>query len=162
MATCASSVVLAASSRLRASQSNGLSRTAESIHQEVRIAAPPEQIYSALLDAQQFTKMTALGGMKDAKPAEISRGEGGAFSLFGGVIVGRHVELVPNRRIVQAWRETNWDPGVYSLVRFDFRAQGTGTLIVFDHTGFPMGAGDHLSIGWSEHYWEPLKRLLSK
>jgi hypothetical protein len=30
------------------------------------------------------------------------------------------------------------------------------------HTGFPMGAAAHLSVGWGEHYWEPLKLLLSK
>ena len=140
---------------------DGISRTAESIHQEVPIAAAPQRIYSALLDAAQFTRMTVLSGMKDARPATIDRNEGGAFSLFDGVIVGRHVELVPNRRIVQAWRESNWDPGVYSLVKFDLKPQGAGTLIVFDHTGFPMGAAAHLSIGWGEHYWEPLKRLLS-
>jgi activator of HSP90 ATPase len=36
-------------------------------------------------------------------PTQISREVGGAFSLFGGIIVGRHIELVPNERIVQAW-----------------------------------------------------------
>lgn len=151
-----------ATSRLAASRDDGISRTAESIHQEVSIAASPQRIYSALTDAAQFTRMTALGGMKDARPAVISRDEGGGFSLFGGVIIGRQLELVPNRRIVQAWRETNWDPGAYSLVKFDLRPQGAGTLIVFDHTGFPMGAAAHLSVGWGEHYWEPLKLLLSK
>jgi hypothetical protein len=30
------------------------------------------------------------------KPTEISREVGGAFTLFGGYIIGRHVELVPN------------------------------------------------------------------
>ena len=159
MAAFASGVALA-SSKLAAA--DDISRTAEAIHQEVPIAAAPQRIYSALLDAAQFTRMTGLSGMKDARPATIGRGEGGAFSLFDGVIVGRHVELVPNRRIVQAWRESNWDAGVYSLVKFELKPDGAGTLIVFDHTGFPKGAADHLSVGWGEHYWEPLKRLLSQ
>ena len=161
MATLASGVALA-SSRLAASGDDGISRTAESIHQDVPIAASPQRIYSALTDAAQFTEMTALGGMKNARPAAIDRDEGGAFSLFGGAIVGRHLELVPDRRLVQAWRETSWDPGVYSIVKFDLRPKGAGTLIVFDHTGFPTGAAAHLSVGWGEHYWEPLKLLLSK
>ena len=160
MAALASGAAFA-NSMLAAAADDGISRTAESIHQEVAIAAAPGRIYAALTDAAQFTRMTALSGMKDVRPAEIARAEGGAFSLFGGVIIGRHVEMVPGRRIVQAWRETAWDPGVYSLVKFDLRAQGGGTLIVFDHTGFPNGAADHLAIGWAEHYWNPLKKLLA-
>jgi hypothetical protein len=90
--------------------------------------------------------MTALSGMKDVRPAAIDRREGGAFSLFGGVLIGRHVELVANQRFVQAWRETKWDPGVCSLVKFNLVPQGAGTLIVFDHTAFPMGAAAHAPI----------------
>lgn len=80
--------------------------------------------------------------------------------MFGGMIVGRNVELVPNQRIVQAWRPTHWDPGVYSIVRFELKAQGPGTLVVLDHTGFPEGEFDHLDLGWRSHYWEPLKKYL--
>ncbi|MDQ1410841.1 MAG: hypothetical protein QOJ41_2576 [Acidobacteriaceae bacterium] len=36
------------------------------------------------------------------KPTKISRKVGGTFTLFGGRIVGRHLELVRNERIVQA------------------------------------------------------------
>jgi uncharacterized protein YndB with AHSA1/START domain len=146
---------------LSAAADDGISKTAESIHQEVAIAAAPGRIYAALTDAAQFTRMTALSGMQGVRPAQIARAEGGIFSLFGGVIIGRHVEMVPGRRLVQAWRETVWAPGVYSLVKFDFRAQGGGTMIVFDHTGFPNGAAEHLAIGWGEHYWDPLKKLLT-
>jgi activator of HSP90 ATPase len=151
-----------ANSRLAAGVDDGISKTAESIHQEVAIGAPPPRIYAALTDAAQFTQVTALGGMKDVRPAEIGRAEGAAFSLFGGVIVGRQVEIVQDRRIVQAWRETIWDPGVYSLVKFDLRPRAGGTLIVFDHTGFPLGAAAHLAPGWAEHYWEPLKKFLAR
>ena len=95
------------------------------------------------------------------KPAEISREVGGGFALFGGYITGRHIELVPNERIVQAWRVGSWDPGVYSIAKFELAEQGSGTKIVFDHTGFPKGAGEHLAAGWKAHYWEPLAKLLA-
>ena len=62
---------------------------------------------------------------------------GGTFTLFGGHIVGRHLELVPNERIVQAWRVVDWEPGWYSIARFELVEQGSGTKIVFDHLGFP-------------------------
>ena len=77
--------------------------------------------------------------MKGAS-AEISREVGGAFSIFGGVIVGRHIELVPYERIVQAWREKDWDPGLYSIVRFQLNEQGTRNETCFRSHRFPPGS----------------------
>jgi Activator of Hsp90 ATPase homolog 1-like protein len=57
-------------------------------------------------------------------PANIDPAAGGAFSMFGRVIMGRNIELIPNQRIVQAWRPTRWDPGVYSIVKFELKTAG--------------------------------------
>ncbi len=124
------------------------------LHQEVQLPATATQIEGVLLDAKQFAAFTRL-------PATIDPHEGGAFSLFGGLIVGRNIELVPGQRIVQAWRPTHWDPGVYSVAKFAFKPSGSATLVVLDHTGFPAGEFDHLSSGWYAHYWEPLKKFLA-
>jgi activator of HSP90 ATPase len=125
---------------------------AETIHQELTFNAPPDRIYTALLDETQFAAMTG-------RPAHIEAREGGAFSLFDGQITGRNVQLVPNARIVQAWRSGSWSPGVYSIARFELTPLGSGTKLVFDHTGFPVGTGKHLLTGWNEHYWAALQRL---
>ncbi|TMG80962.1 MAG: hypothetical protein E6H67_13830 [Betaproteobacteria bacterium] len=125
------------------------------IHQEVEFAASPTRLYDALIDEEQFS---ALSG---GAPAKISREVGGGFSCFGGMIVGRQVELIPNRRIVQAWRVGNWDAGVYSIARFEISEKGSGSLLVFDHTGFPDGQREHLDAGWKANYWEPLKKYLA-
>ena len=149
-----------------AAAENGLSHSAEAIHQEPVFKATPTHIYEALTDARQFQKIQLIGGTiakseLEAKPAQISTEAGGTFNLFGGYIVGRQVELVPNQRIVEAWREITWDPGWYSIVRFELKEQGTGTKLIFDHTGFPAGAGEHLAIGWKTNYWEPMEKLLA-
>src|SRR5258708_4772998 len=102
--------------------SDELSHAAEAIHQEVLFKASRTRIYEALTDAKQFDKVVHFGeeGMsRGKKPTEISREVGGAFSLFGGYIVGRNIELAPGERLVQAWREISWQPGVYSIVKFD-------------------------------------------
>ncbi len=143
-----------------------ISRTAESIHQEPVFKASRKRVYEALTDTKQFDKVIQLGvAMKSmppgGKPTEISREAGGAFTLFGGFITGRHVELLPNERIVQAWRERSWDPGVYSIAKFELVDQGAGTKIVFDHAGFPKGAAGHLAAGWKGNYWEPLEKFLA-
>jgi hypothetical protein len=92
--------------------------------------------------------------------AGISPDVGGLFSLFGGYIAGRQVELMPHERIVQAWRTLAWHPGVYSIVKFELSEQGSGTKLVLDHAGFPDGLGRHLADGWKENYWEPLEKYL--
>jgi activator of HSP90 ATPase len=125
-----------------------------SLHQEVAIKAAPQRIYEALLDSKQFAAFSGL-------PAEIDPKAGGAFSMFGGLIVGRNVELVANQCIVQAWRPTHWDATIYSIVHFDFKPQADGTLVILDHSSFPKGEYDSLYAGWTGHYFEPLKKLFA-
>jgi len=138
----------------------------ESIHQEVVFKASPARLYAALTDENEFQKVVLLsdavktGMVKAAKPAQISTSAGGEFSAFGGYITGRQIELVPNVRIVQAWRAGSWDPGTYSIARFQLAARGAGTSLTFDHTGFPKGEAQHLAQGWTSNYWQPLNRLL--
>jgi activator of HSP90 ATPase len=137
---------------LAASEANK-SRT--SLHQSIQLNASPERIYAALLDAKQFASFSGL-------PAQIDPKAGGLFSMFGGQIVGMTVELVPNQRIVQAWRPAHWNPGVYSMARFELKpGNPVGTTVVLDHTGFPEGDFDSLDWGWHSHYWEPLRKFLA-
>ena len=135
-------------------QSTGAEGLLTYLHQEIDIQASTQRIYDALLDSKQFATLT---GMR----AEISREAGGAFSTFGGLIVGRTVELVPNQRIVQAWRPANWDSGLYSIVKFELKGQGSHSTVILDHTGFPEGSFRHLDAGWYIRYWEPLKKFLA-
>jgi activator of HSP90 ATPase len=125
-----------------------------SLHEDIDIRSSPQRIYDALLDAKQFAAFSGA-------PAEIDPKAGGAFSMFGGQIVGRNIELVPNERIVQAWRPTHWDPGIYSVVEFVLKPQASGTIVALDHKGFPEGEFDHLESGWRAHYWGPLKKFLA-
>jgi activator of HSP90 ATPase len=124
------------------------------IHQETDFAAAPARIYQILLDAKQFAAFTHA-------PADVQSRTGEAFHLFGGLIEGRNVELLPNQRIVQAWRPASWPPGVYSIVRFELGAHGGGTRIVLDHAGFTADKWEGLSEGWRTHYWEPLRKYLN-
>jgi activator of HSP90 ATPase len=149
-----------------ASDDLGISHTCAAIHQEVVFKANAKRVYDALIDAKQFDKVIQLsaavksGAKLGDKPTEISRDAGGAFTLYGGYITGRQIELAPNQRIVQAWRTGGWDPGVYSIARFELTGQGSDTKLVFDHTGFPESLAEHLATGWKINYWEPLAKYL--
>jgi activator of HSP90 ATPase len=97
-----------------------------------------------------------------AKPTSISTEVGGSFTLFGGYITGRNVEMQPNERLVQAWRTGSWKPGEYSVAAFHLTANGGKTTLDFDHRGFPDGNGAVLARGWHSHYWEPLAKFLAQ
>jgi|ERR1700722_18933784 activator of HSP90 ATPase len=132
-----------------------------SVHQEVTFLVSPERIYELLTDGAKFAAATG-------KPARIEASEGAAFSIFGGYIQGRQIELVPGRRVVQAWRGSDWDPGFYSLVRFTLTREGRGARLEVDQDAYPEGASpmypswqEHLSSNWPIFYFEPFARYLA-
>ena len=120
------------------------------IHHEISINANPQRIFEALTDAKQFAELTGA-------PADIDLVSGGLFSCFDGMITGQTIEAIPGTRLVQAWRVGNWDPGIYSIVKFEFEAlSDLETNLIFDHTGFPDEHRDHFDQGWHDRYWQPL------
>lgn len=124
------------------------------IHQEIQLPGSPARVYSALVESGRFAEMTGA-------PASGDSVEGSAFSAFGGHVTGRHVELVPGQRVVQAWRAKTWPEGMYSIARFELRPDPRGTRLVFDHSGFPEDLREHLDRGWTANYWQNLEKYLS-
>ena len=160
--------VTARSSVALAESNPEISSSEEAIHQRRTFAANRSRVYAALTVEEQFDRIVRLSGVMKADtqanmqhPTKLSTHAGGAFSVFDGYIVGRQLELVPNERIVQAWRVLSWPRGLYSVARFELSEQAGATTIVFDHTGFPKGTAEHLASGWQEHYWDPLTKILA-
>ena len=125
------------------------------IHQEITLPAPPARVFAALTDAGTFSKMS--GGA----PAEIDPTPGGAFSCFGGMIVGRTLECMPDQELVQAWRAKTWPAGAYSVVRFHLEPEGEQTRVTLDQAGHPDGETEHLEQGWHANYWDPMTKMLT-
>jgi uncharacterized protein YndB with AHSA1/START domain len=129
------------------------------IHQEALIAAPPRRVFELLTDGRQFSAATGM-------PAEITAREGDSFSVFGGRVEGRQIELVPGQRVVQAWRfgtahPSAWEPGVYSTVRFALEPAGDGTRLVIDHAGIPAEWIEHISQGYPTFYQDPIAKFFA-
>jgi uncharacterized protein YndB with AHSA1/START domain len=129
------------------------------IHQEAVIAAPPQRVFELLTSGSLFGAATGM-------PAEITDREGEAFSVFGGRVEGRQIEVVPGHRLVQAWRfgtahPSPWEPGVYSTVRFALEPAGDGTRLVIDHAGIPAEWIEHISRGYPAFYHEPIAKFFA-
>lgn len=112
-------------------------------------------VYTALMTTRGHSRFTGA-------TARISPKVGGAFMAWDGYIHGSNVELVPGQRIVQTWRpsEDSWPDGHDSVVTFVLAPSRLGTRLTFTHALVPKDHVQHLSEGWHESYWEPLKAYL--
>ncbi len=120
-----------------------------SIYQEVSFKAKPEEIYELLTNGAKFGEVTG-------QPGKGGGAEGAYFQLFGDWLQGRQIELVPNERIVQAWRFMDWDPGVYSIVRFTLTPDNGGTKLVLEQVGVPEVVHEHVRTNWDGFYFDPM------
>jgi activator of HSP90 ATPase len=130
-----------------------------SIHQEALIAASPNQVFEVLTNGTLFAEATGA-------PADLTDREGDSFSLFGGHVEGRQIELVSGRRVVQAWRfgaphPSPWEPGRYSIVRFALEPERDSTRLVIDHTGIPPEWVEHISSGYPMFYADPIAKFFA-
>jgi uncharacterized protein YndB with AHSA1/START domain len=128
----------------------------KTIRHNVTIGAAPRQVFDALIRERKHAKFTGA-------PASISRKVGGAFTCYGGHISGINLELVPAKRIVQAWRAKDWPAGIHSIVSFALsREAGGRTRISFAHVGVPASRFKDINEGWRTYYWKPLKAYLGR
>lgn len=125
------------------------------IRQTVTFKAEPHEVYEALMDSKKHSRFTG-------DKAVISRDVGGKFSAFDGYCEGVNLELVPDEKIVQTWRASDWQAGHYSRVTFSLKKIQTGTRLTFTQTGVPAEHYDDISQGWRDYYWAPMKEMLEK
>jgi len=125
----------------------------KSIEQVVTFRAAPVQVFDALMDSARHAAFTG-------EPAQISREVGGAVSCYDGKVTAINLDIVPNQRIVQAWRPANFPPGVFTIATFALTPDAGGTKLTFTQDAVPDSAFDHLSGGWHERYWKPLQAYL--
>ncbi len=116
------------------------------------IPASPLRVYEAWLDGREH------GAFTGAK-AEVEPGIGGSVIAWDGYIRGRTLELSEGRRILQAWRTTEFPTEAEdSLLEILLEDAPAGTRLVLRHTGIPDGQGKNYEQGWVDYYFEPMKR----
>jgi activator of HSP90 ATPase len=123
------------------------------VHHRTRFAAPADRIYHALMNASEHALFTGY-------PAQIDAQVGGKFATCGDRNLGFHIELVPNRRIVQAWRHKDWPDGTWSTATFQLSPAGAATDLDFTQTGVPSECWWWIDSGWKQTYWLGLDRWL--
>ena len=114
------------------------------------IKAKPHQIYSAWMNSGGHTKMTG-------SPAVVSDQVGGAFTAWDGYIEGRNIELIPDKKIVQAWRSLEFSPEEGdSVLEVTLEPVGDTTRLTLHHYNLPPH-GAQYEKGWEESYFQPMR-----
>jgi uncharacterized protein YndB with AHSA1/START domain len=127
----------------------------KTIKQRVKFRAPPATIYELLADSR---KHSAVTGMK----ATISSRIGGTFSACANDVSGVNVDLVPGKRIVQAWRHRKFPDGIYSMAAVTLTpTPDGGTDLVLTHRGVPKDLIPETEQAWREQYWSRIKAYLA-
>ena len=123
------------------------------IRQSVVIKASPHDVYEALMDARKQAKISGAS-------TKIDRKVGGKFTIMGGALSGFTLELIANKKIVQAWRDNDWPKGHYSLATFTLSPVRGATKLDFEQYGVPDKDYRDISQGWKQYYWKPMKKML--
>ncbi|MCI4367408.1 MAG: SRPBCC domain-containing protein [Thermoplasmata archaeon] len=126
------------------------------IRQTVVLPGSPSDVYEALMTTKGHQAFTGAS-------ARINGKVGGRFMAWGGYIHGTNLKLIPGKLIVQSWvpSDTTWPKGHESTVRYELSKTPRGTRVVFTHSDVPSEHVGHLSEGWKESYWTPLRAYLS-
>jgi len=125
------------------------------IRQQVTFKASPHELYELLMDEKKH------GEFSQSKTT-ISHKVGGRISSGDGYIEGINLELVPDKKIVQSWRGSDWTEGHYSRATWEFFPVAGGTRMIFTQSGVPDDQYESIAQGWRDYYWEPMKEMLQK
>ncbi|OGO50195.1 MAG: hypothetical protein A2Z30_07695 [Chloroflexi bacterium RBG_16_64_43] len=129
---------------------------AEQLRMTTVINASPRKVYAAWLDPREhsaFTGSKATGGSKVGDP----------FTAWDGYILGVHLELEPGRRIVQAWRTSDFPPGSEDSRLEIVLAEVAGkTRLVLTQSNIPDGQAEQYREGWDDFYFAPLAKYVAE
>lgn len=111
------------------------------------IAAPPQEVYAALTNPATVQLWTG-------EKAEMSTVPGSEFSLWEESIVGKNLEFVEGRKIVQQWYFG--DQQEDSIVTILLHPHKQGTSVELRHINIPDEAYEDIKTGWDENYFGSL------
>jgi len=116
-----------------------------------QFSASVNTIYNAWLDGEEHSKMTGGEASGEAK-------EGAEFTAWDGYISGSNLELVPNQKIVQSWRTSEFNEGDEdSRLEIKLEPSGEGCELTLIHSEIPEDQSSDYEQGWDDHYFSPMK-----
>jgi activator of HSP90 ATPase len=123
----------------------------KTIRQSVEIPATPLQVYEAIVNPVQHSAFT---GTKATGRMQVGR----TVQAYDGYISARVLALTPGRKIVQAWRTSEWPKGYPpSRLEISLAPSKGGTRLTMVQSAVPAAQVAQFTMGWKDYYWRPLK-----
>jgi activator of HSP90 ATPase len=119
-------------------------------------SAKAADIYKAYLSSLGHTQITG-------SPAKVDGRVDGEFTAWDGYIWGTFLELEENKRIVQAWRTSEFpedaeDSQVEILLEEIASDEALATTrLTLIHTNIPEGQANSYKTGWEDFYFKPMR-----
>jgi uncharacterized protein YndB with AHSA1/START domain len=128
----------------------------KTIKQRVKFKASPATVYELLADSSKHSAVTG-------RPASISTVVGGTFSTCENDVSGINIDLVPGRRIVQAWRHRKFPDGIFSMAAVTLTpTPDGGAELVLTHRGVPKELIAEVEDAWRDQCWSRMKAYLAE
>ena len=117
---------------------------------------PPETLYAIYMDAEKHSNSIGGGAVK------ISAEPGSFYSSWDGYIIGKTLQLVKGKMIVQSWRSSEFKPDdLDSTLILWFEKKGNNAVVNMVHANIPDNQYRPLKGGWDDFYWKPWKKYLA-
>ena len=127
----------------------------KNLRQRYVIDAPTKLVWQALTDPAVIEEW-------GAGPAKMSVLPEDDYSLWGGDIFGKIVEINPRHKLVISWKEKRWGDQPFSTVTFQLKEEAGKTEVELVHEGVPDTELTAIDDGWHQYFFEPLKDLVEE
>ena len=111
------------------------------------ISAPPSEVYNALTNPATIQLWTG-------ETAEMSTTPGTDFAMWEESIVGKNLEFVEGKKIVQQWYFEGQEQD--SIVTIILHPHNQGTSVELRHSNIPDEDYNDIIDGWDETYFGAL------
>ncbi len=121
------------------------------IKQTYEMHATPEQVFEALVNEEIIQNWSG-------DEAKMSPEVGARFSLWGGQMYGKNLEVVKNKKLVQEWCYDQWEAP--SKVTFLLKISEEGTCVVeLLHEDVPEKSLKSITDGWNLYYLGAMQEM---
>ena len=115
----------------------------------------PKSLFELYMDEKKHSHIAG-------SPCTITKKEDDKYSVHGGYISGKNLQLVKDKLIVQSWRAQGWDKdAVDSTFIIHLEKKGDDVMLHAVHANVPDEHKASISNGWHDHYWKPWKQYLA-
>ena len=125
----------------------------KTITQTHYINAPIGAVWTAFTDPILINKWGGGPAVMDGKV-------GTEFSLWGGDIHGKNIEIETEKKLVQEWYAGEWSAP--STVTFTFSTEGSKTKVDIVHENVLDSEVDEIDNGWKVYFIVPIQELLEE